>query len=557
MRISYVQANLAAKALYQPTHRFKDLYRYVRDVDWLTAAALALRTNVGARTPGIDGVVLRELSDAQVMDMVGGLARAFRKGVYRPAPALRTHIPKQDGSTRQLGISTARDRVVQEVIRMVLEPIYESVFLDSSFGFRPNRSVMDAIKRIQLYANEQVKMFWIVQGNIKGCFDQVPHRQLLGVLRNHVADEKLLALIKAFLRAGYLVDGKVSQPNRGTLQGGVVSPLLANIYVHEMDKVWWERYGGITSWAKQERRRAGLGNVALVRYADDFVLMTNGPKAFANELEGEFREVLAALALSEDDVQVSHVNDGFDFLGFRIQRRRRDGGSSSRKALYVVPTTRNMARYKDRIRTVLTETGADVANKLRAVNAVSRGWATYYRHVQSTRARRKLAQWTYRAFERWLVKKHRPLRAKAIYSRYYGRTKHNGRKTWVCHGVALHDMGAVGYRPHMTQKGENPYLKPDEFQSLAIQDDEPVSGDAWRGTSAQNRYAIGRWERMATVGYKCEDCGRSALPSELAAHHVKAQAAGGKHERGNLRILCPECHQKTPSYGRGAEADTT
>jgi RNA-directed DNA polymerase len=553
MDIAAVQKSLATKALYQPDHRFNDLYRYVRDVNWLESARNAILHNQGANTPGVDGVNGKELRRDQWCTLIRETVLALREDNYRPQPARRVYIPKATGKLRPLGIPTIQDRLVQEVIRMVLEPIYESHFLPCSYGFRPGRSTMTAIHKLQRFCNEQGKYFWIVEGDIKGCFDNIPHEQLIQVLRRVIKDERLLALVWAFLKAGYIEEGKLYTPQIGTPQGGIVSALLTNIYLHEIDKTWQQRYNSMSTRQRDNRRKAGQGNVQLVRYADDFLALTNGPKNQAIALKDEFGEILAVrgLTLSPEKTLITHINDGFDFLGFHIQRRTKRS-EPERKVVYVTPTERNVQRYKEKIRSMLTGQNYDVVNKLRALGRVSEGWARYYQHVQSARIRQSLDHWTFKAVWNWLKQKHGGhLGDKALYDQYLTQRNKKGQLTLGYGNVFLARMGDIPHRKYYLPTGgiQNPYLT-NELLDITISGDEPIREPTWNGQSAQNKYAIARQDLLMRVGPMCQLCHRHYEPDELDAHHKVAQSEGGKHGTGNLELRCRECHAQTASFGK-------
>jgi RNA-directed DNA polymerase len=553
MEIAKVQKSLATKAQYQPTHRFNDLYRYVRDVNWLESARNAILHNHGANTPGVDGIKGKELTRADWCALINDTVEALRAGTYLPQPVKRVYIPKANGKQRPLGIATIQDRMVQEVLRMVLEPIYESHFLPCSNGFRPARSTMTAIHTVQLRCNEIGKFFWIVEGDIQSCFDAIPHDQLLRVLRKVIADERLLSLIWAFLKAGYVEDNQLYKPKTGTPQGGICSPLLANAYLHELDKYWWHTYGSLTEHQRECRRKAGQGNVYLVRYADDFLALTNGPKSQALQLKAELGRVLAdlGLTLAADKTLVTHVNDGFTFLGFHIQRKTKPS-QPTRKALYVTATQRNIQRYKDSIQHLLKQHDVDVVNKIRALNRVIEGWANYYRYVQTTRIRDTLENWTFWAVWRWLKRKHGgELGDKAIHARYMAQRNPAERATLGYGGVKLTRMSDIPFQRYYLPKGGigNPYLSP-SVNELRIGGDEPIVETTWNGISAQNSYAIARQDLLLRYGPICQGCGQTFPADELSAHHKQAQRADGKHGQANLELLCQRCHIQTPSYGK-------
>jgi RNA-directed DNA polymerase len=552
MEIARVQKSLATKALSQATHRFDDLYRYVRDVNWLESARSAIMSNNGAKTPGVDGINGQELPVSEWLALLNQTIEELREGTYRPMPVRRIYIPKANGKLRPLGIPTIRDRMVQEALRMVMEPIYESQFLPCSNGFRPGRSTMTASNHIQRLCNEKGKYFWIVEGDIKGCFDNISHEKLIHVLRKRIADERLLSLIWAFLKAGYMEEGKLHAPKVGTPQGGIASPLLANVYLHEMDLHWQERYNSMSTRQRERRRKEGKGNVQLVRYADDFLVLTNGPKAEAEALKEEFGDFLQhlELTLSPEKTVITHVNDGFDVLGFHIQRRPKLS-ERERKVLYVTPTEKSVERYKEKIRDLLTEPNINVVNKLQAVNRVIRGWARYYQYVQSSWVRQKLDHWTYEAFWKWLHRKKHGgyVGKKELYDKYLTQRNYKGQKTLGYGQVFLARMNDIAFKQYYSPKGgvPNPYLTDDA--DLTIAEENPIAQETWNGTSAQNKYAIARQDLRVRLGPTCQMCKQAFLPERLQAHHIQSQKEGGKHGTSNLRLLCHDCHTTTENYG--------
>jgi len=249
MQIAKVQESLARKALYQPNTRFDDLFSLVAHPYWLWVATESILQSSDAEVAGIDGIT-KEHIKGDTHDYAQALASELKAGMYKPQPVKRVYVPKADGTLRPFGISTLRDRVVQEATRMVLEPILESHYLNCSTGFRPRRRVMDAIHLIEYFSSNKVKMWWVVKGEIKECFDTIAHSKLKGVLEHYVQDKKLLRLLASCLAAGRIEKGNVATPNRGVAQAGVLAPLLANVYLHEFDKIWWERYGSLTEGQK-------------------------------------------------------------------------------------------------------------------------------------------------------------------------------------------------------------------------------------------------------------------------------------------------------------------
>jgi RNA-directed DNA polymerase len=314
------QRSLALKAKHNPTHQFDHLYRLICREEWIFKALTLVLSNQGAKTAGIDGVTKKAFTSFEAQTaFVQELRHELQTQRFRPKPVRRIYIPKSNGSRRPLGIATLKDRVVQMLVKMVLEPIWESDFLNCSNGFRPGRRTMDCIAALDSYINNRTKYYWVIEGDIKGAYDNVQHDILLKCLAERIADRRLLRLIARFLKAGLMEGGLFQRTELGVPQGSICSPLLANVYLHQLDRYWWNTYGNLPRKAKERRRTEHKGNCALIRYADDWLLLTNGSKAEAYRLRDEFQTFLRdelKLDLSVEKTQITHVNDGFDFLGF-------------------------------------------------------------------------------------------------------------------------------------------------------------------------------------------------------------------------------------------------
>ena len=287
MDIGEMQKRLSLKAQQQPDHRFDDLFSLICREDWLMLAHDHVAGNAGSQTAGCDGINLR-VFDEDLEDNLKELRESLEDGTFRTSPVRRVFIPKSGGKLRPLGIPSIRDRIVQEAVRMALEPVYEADFLQCSYGFRPNRCTMDAIDHARWYMQERLKYFWIIEGDISSYFDAINHRKLMKLLGRRVKDGRLLDLIWGFLRAGVMERKLFKDTNTGTPQGGIVSPLLANVYLHEFDK-FMKRYTDFPERVKHKRRKDGLGNIAYVRYADDFIVLSNGTKDQAYTLRDELQ----------------------------------------------------------------------------------------------------------------------------------------------------------------------------------------------------------------------------------------------------------------------------
>src|SRR5690606_2614457 len=250
---------------------FDDLANLVYDPAFLVVAWHRVRGNKGARTAGVDGVTPRGVGWA-AMDLLIGVREDLKAGEFVPLPVRQKTIPKASGEVRSLGIPTARDRVVQAALKLVLEPVFEADFKPCSYGFRPRRRAQDAIAEIHYLASPTRNYEWVFEADIKACFDEIDHTALMWRVRRRVGDKRVLGWVKAFLRAGVLTeDGLNRETITGTPQGGILSPLLANIALSVLDEHFaakWEALG--PEWTRAKHRRAGGAVMKLVRYADDF-----------------------------------------------------------------------------------------------------------------------------------------------------------------------------------------------------------------------------------------------------------------------------------------------
>jgi group II intron reverse transcriptase/maturase len=409
VNIARIQTSFARKAVHQPEHRFCDLYSLICSRAWIEVALDRVLSNQGSRTAGVDGVTVRQFQDPDYRAaFIEQTQRLLREKRYRPQPCRRVYIPKAGGKCRPLGIPTLRDRVVQMELKMLLEPIYESDFLGCSYGFRPGRRTMDAVSQLWSYIQGCSRFYWVIEGDIRGCFDNISHHKLMGLLKRRVGDGDILDLIWMFLKAGVMEEGAVRWTEMGTPQGGVFSPLLANIYLHELDRFWREQYDVLPRYQKKQRRRAGGGNVRLLRYADDFVLLWNGTKQGAQALKECFATFLRDelhLELSAEKTLVTHADGGFDFLGFHA-RRRRDCG---RPVLIIRPGRKSVERLRDEVR-ALTDRATlswDAESLVTHLNLYLRGWGYYYRYCSISRLASSLDYFVWGRVLYWLCKKYK------------------------------------------------------------------------------------------------------------------------------------------------------
>jgi RNA-directed DNA polymerase len=371
---------------------------------------------------------------------LAGLRHQLKSGEFAPLPVRQRMIPKANGKLRSLGIPTASDRVVQASLKLVLEPIFEAGFRPCSYGFRPRRRPHDAIAEIHMLATNEYSV--VLEGDITACFDEIDHAALLGRVRDRIGDRRVVALVKAFLKAGVLSeDGVTRDTKMGTPQGGILSPLLANIALSVLDDHFaetWEREMG-TRHLRERRRHRGGATYRLVRYADDFVVMIAGTKAHAEDLKIEVAAVLASmgLRLSPEKTMIVDIDEGFDFLGFRIQRQTQRG--SSKRYVYTWPSNKSLTSIKAKVKTITKQgTNQPLSAVLRQLNGVLHGWTAYFRHAVSKATFAYVHQFTWLRVVGWLRRKHRRANWKFLRRRYLA----NG--WWPEHdGIALFDCRAV------------------------------------------------------------------------------------------------------------------
>ena len=382
--------HLAAKR--SKTRRFHALYDKVFRPDFLEGALEQVVANKGS--PGVDNESIKDILAKGKEAVLRELQEQLREGKYRPRKVKRIFIPKSDGKERPLGIPTVRDRIVQTAMKRLLEPIFEADFLDCSYGFRPNRCAHEALEEIRKTMNAGYRV--VLDGDIKGFFDNIDHDNLLEFLHLRINDRRILKVIRKWLKCGVMDAGVARDTEMGTPQGGVISPLLANVYLHEFDKFWMEQ---TTVQGK------------LIRYADDFVILfrtQEDAEAGFHLVKEKMNEL--GLELHEDKTKIVDTTGGrggFDFLGFH--HRRVKSHKSHRFYSQIWPSAKSMKSIRTKVRELTARRSMlcwNIEQIITRLNPLLRGWMNYFRFGNSSSKFERIDSYVHERLALWWSKKH-------------------------------------------------------------------------------------------------------------------------------------------------------
>lgn len=519
------------------------LIRRSRAVKILAVYRITYR-NTGKKTAGIDGVSIpsgtRESTDYIRHKLLNAINISKKPNTIR-----RVYIPKSNGKKRPLGIPTMNDRIIQEIIRIALEPIAEYHFHDNSYGFRPKRRCQDAIDHLHKALAKYDRKRYILEGDIKSCFDHINHDHIAKTLYNWHIPNKVVSVIKGMLKAKIL-DRTLLESNEGTPQGGVISPLLANIALTDFDNFVAERFGTISYHGGKHRQSP------MIRYADDFVILCRS-KFQAKWIKAEITDYLSknvGLTISDEKTCITHIKRGFDFLGFTMKKHVKLGVKTPKSIKdYTLLTTPSREKVISILRNCKDVLGkykqSDQELVIKLLNSKLRGWGLFYKYANSkiTFAKIDYAMWNKTL--RWGRKRHNNKSDKWILNRYYT-VKDKGKSLhFDCENLTLLRLGEIPIERYVkVEKGKRVYNKADN--------------EYWEKRERKLMYRT-LYESTRKSLYRKQKgiCSQCKIPFNLSdkmdVHHIIPKASGGSDKQGNLRLLHAECHREIHSktIGKG------
>lgn len=589
--VSEEMKHLHQLARQSPEKRFNHLWKNLVNPLWLTQAWEQIRRNKGSQTAGIDKMTAVDVDVPKIIQW----AEELKNGHYQPTPVRRCYIEKSNGKKRPLGIPTVKDRTIQQGLKMLLEPIFETDFRNCSHGFRQGHSTHTALRDV---ANSYPLISWTIEGDIKGCFDNIPHTGLIETIAERISDGKILSLIRKFLKAGYMEEWKYYGTYSGTPQGGILSPLLANIFLNKLDKFVELEFEANRTQSKREgssrrsseyrkienklvRTRKKLATaepgkqrtlvneikqlkkklkrtpqydkdkkhpckVKYVRYADDFVLMVAGTRQEAEDYKNKVKDYLSSigLALSEEKTKLTHWSHWINFLGYQVKGRLKKNGITLNPILSI--SNEKLRNVNESIAKIAGYHHIPEVDAMTQISAIYRGWCNYYRYANNPQPDfSKLAHLTWWNYAHYLARKTKTRSMKKLLIRetIAGRYK-------------VVEKGRRERKTFLTNSGEKiitlDLFPPKTEQIRAMRggkweaDLKPAIPLNWQS----GRSLATRLEAMDRAKGICERCNTNPVAQvhhkiPLRGKSFLARVTSDKAQRYTAEALCNECHLET------------
>ena len=499
-------------------------YGKVRALQWIlthsfSAKALAVKRvtqNQGKNSPGVDRITWS--TPKKKATAINSLKRQG----YKASPLKRVYIPKKNGKMRPLGIPTMKDRAMQALYALALDPIAEVTADPNSYAFRKERSVHDAISQIFIVLSRRNSAEWIYEGDIKACFDGISHQWML----THIPMDKVI--LQKWLKAGYIERTLFHSTDAGTPQGGIISPILANLVLDGLEN-------------QLRLNKALKGNkINFIRYADDFITTGNSKELLEEIVEPVIENFLdeRSLALSPEKTMITHIEEGFDFLGFNV--RKYNG------KLLITPSKGNIKKFLAKIREIIKDNKQATAGSLiTKLNPIIKGWANYYRHVVSKKTFAAVDHAIFKAIWRWSLRRHGNKGKRWVKKKYF---KSIGNRNWVFYGtikareekyqeITLFSCAKEPIRRHVKVRSKaNPYDP--EWESYF----EKRQGHKMLNSAKGNKLLKTIWKRQSG---KCPQCHLMiTVETGWNLHRITPGAKGGTYQSTNLLLLHPVCHRQ-------------